>query len=257
MEVKVMYYNKANIQFEYNKVDLQYLERLKYFVNTNLSSKGTCAYVLKGYIDGNHKKLDHLRLSISMKKGTVEAFSELLNILIGNFCYNDIDVDASLREILIHYYIEYSEKHKDPQECFIPVPANECGCCLTWWDPADEKYQSWIVNKNIFSDRRKGLRRAWKSSSESNICLAFPLWSGRGISIIPNDFAKENHCLGLKNLLDEMTPYNPNWIVKCKTIDYSKKAYCYVKCDNQEMADKVFKKVSKLNRQTTKIIPLK
>jgi len=254
LEVTLVYYNKVNIQLGFNTRDRAPLEKLAYLVNINLESKGTRVYIIEGYSDKKKKKLDHLRLSVSMKTGTVEAFVDLLNLLVGVFCANDFNVDCSIREILTLFYIEYCEKHLESQECYIPEPVNECGCCLTIWDPTEVKYKAWVVSQELFSNTRKLLRKAWKTAKESDVCVPFSLWDGKGIGIIPSYNATERHCEGLKGLLNQMTSYNPNWTVDCKTFNYRRKAYCYLKCDNQEQADKVFKKVSKLNRQVAKTI---
>lgn len=255
MEITSVYFNKANIRFGFKNIDMTRLNRVSQLINLNMG-EGT-SYVISLLPSKTENRVLDSALSIILRPGTVETLVKLFDLLASSclFCCDDSDVDYSLREIWVCLYMDYSKTYREIQESYIPTTISVFGgISLTCWDPSDSQYNALSVKTEFYDEYIPRLKQRWKEYKDRNVCLPFSLWDNLSIDIVPNIKAKENQCIYFKAILDRMTPNNPNWIIKFKVMNYMKSAYCYLKCENQESADKIYKKVSKLNRQVSRTI---
>lgn len=247
-----MIFNKSNVYFLLDDIDMVRLSDLCNLINSKKSElKMICSVSGKVSTGKNQKMPTDYRLYVGLREGTVEKFSDLIDILeIENlFCSDHKIINSILKRITLSCYSDYSNETEEEQYMHAGTPIRIAGTvAVTSWNPHDPKFKASIIDAAALNYHRDRLRPLCSMCSKRDECGFYP-WKNIRFNIVPSETAKDAACGKLKVILDKMTPKNPNWTVK-----YDGKACCSLKCESVESAEVVRKKVSAVNRQTERTV---
>jgi methyl coenzyme M reductase subunit D len=229
MEIREIVFNKSNI--------------------INVKGESILRSNLSVFYSKKEDSIMDYRLYIGLMEGTLENMQKVSDIIANCylFCCDDQNINYTLKEIFLCSYIRYSKNTQEIQSIHIQEAiVVEDIVTLSYWDYENSETPPCFVSEGDLDYDRGHLKELWKLCIKNDSCGRYPIWNEE-IIIIPTVKAKKDQCEKLKRILDKLTPFNSNWTVK-----YQKRAICYLKCENQELANRVHKKVSRINKCSAK-----